>query len=280
MLENYIGADEAAQILKVHAETVKRLIRRRVLPAEKMGNKWIIARDRLVLFASVYSGARGRPRVAPPRFHLAGCTSGNVALIRPDVGESTARAIESFAAGEPTLGHRDSTPVHLDDYLRLLAAEAPVERYDMGLLWTFPDCLDYEHPAALVGSDTPAGDRLLARLTERGMPEALAALGFVDVGEFWAPWCVALEGDEIASIAFTVGPARHFSGAASAEVGVTTVPAFRGRGCAAAATTGWASLRAHAGRILFYGASKTNVSSQRVTQRLGLRFIGASLTIT
>ena len=125
---------------------------------------------------------------AGPRFHLLGCPSGNVARIRHDVGEGTARAIESLAAGEPDFPHPDSTPIHLDDYLRLLAAEAQVERYDMGLVWTFPDRLDYEHPAALAGSDTPAGDCLLAHLTERGMPEALTALGFVNVGEFWAPW--------------------------------------------------------------------------------------------
>ena len=180
-----------------------------------------------------------------------------------------------MVVGEPAFHHQDSTPVHLDDYLRLLAAETPVEQCDKGLIWTFPDRPAYEHPTTLVGSDTPEGDRLLARLTERGMPEALAALGFVDVGEFWAPWCVALHGDEIASIAFTVG-----LGPASAEVGVTTVPAFRGSGFAAAATAGWASLPTLSGRVLFYSANTTNVSSQRVTERLDLRLTGASLTIT
>jgi predicted GNAT family acetyltransferase len=106
------------------------------------------------------------------------------------------------------------------------------------------------------------------------MPEALVALGFVDVGEFWAPWCVALEGDEIASIAFAarLGPA-------GAETGVATVPALRGRGFAAAATAGWASLPALDGRTLFYSTSRTNLSSQRVAQRLGLRFIGATFSI-
>ena len=212
---------------------------------------------------------------AGPRFHLAISTSGSIARIRQDVGERTVQAIESLVAGEPTLRHPDSTPVRLHDYLRLLAAEVPVERYEMGLIWTFPDRLEYEHRAALVGSATPEGDRLLARLAERGMPEALVALGFVDVDELWAPWCVALHGDEIASIALTVG-----LGPASAEVGVTTVTEFRGRGFAAAATAGWASLPAHSGRILFYSTDRTNVSSQRVTQRLGLRLIGARLTIT
>jgi predicted GNAT family acetyltransferase len=103
----------------------------------------------------------------------------------------------------------------------------------------------------------------------------MVEMKFVDVGELWAPWCVALDGDEIASIAFTVG-----TGPASAEVGVATMPAFRGRGFAAAATAGWAAHEALRGRRLFYSTSWSNVSSQRVTERLGLRFIGTRFTIT
>jgi predicted GNAT family acetyltransferase len=107
------------------------------------------------------------------------------------------------------------------------------------------------------------------------MPESLLALGFVDGGELWAPWCVALHQDEVASIAFAarLGPS-------ATETGVTTVPAFRGHGFAAAATAGWVSLPSLRGRALFYSTSRTNVSSQRVAQRLGLRFLGASLDIT
>jgi len=211
---------------------------------------------------------------AGPRFRLASCASGNIVLVRHDVGESIAHAIEGLAAREPALPPPDGAPVYLNEYRSFLAVEAPVESSDSGLIWTFPDRLDYDHPADLVRSDTPAGDRLLAGLTESGMPEALAKMGFVDVGEFWTPWCVALHGEEIASIAFTVG-----LGHASAEVGVATVPAFRGRGLAAAATAGWASLKANSERVLFYVASRSNVSSHRVTQRLGLRPIGTDLTI-
>jgi hypothetical protein len=214
------------------------------------------------------------PGQAGPRLHLAGCAAGNVVRIRHDVGEETVRAIEPLAVEEPALNHRDSTPVHLDEYLRLLSAEAPVEKCEIGLVWTFSDRLGYKHPAPLVCSDTPEGDGVIARLDEHGMPQALFDTGFVDTGEFWAPWCVALDGNEIASIAFTVGV-----GPDSAEVGVNTMPAFRGRGLAAAATAGWAAHPEHAGHTLFYSTSRTNVSSQRVTERLGLRFTGVRLTI-
>ncbi len=62
MFENYIDVAEAAKILKVHPETVKRLIRDGKLPATKFGNKWVIERERLQMFASSYTGRPGRIR--------------------------------------------------------------------------------------------------------------------------------------------------------------------------------------------------------------------------
>ena len=210
-----------------------------------------------------------------PRLYLAGCRAGNLVRFRHDVDAGIAEAVQALAADEPALWEPGSTPVHLAEYVRLLSAEAPVERWDAGLIWTFPDRLAYRHAAALVGSETPAGDRLLARIAGQGMPAPLAAMGFAGVGGLLGPWCAALHDDEIASIAYSarLGPA-------AAETGVVTVPALRGQGYAAAATAGWAAHPAHQGRPLFYSTRRTNLSSQRVTRRLGLRFLGASLTMT
>jgi RimJ/RimL family protein N-acetyltransferase len=210
----------------------------------------------------------------PPRLHVARCSGGNVLHLRRDVGESAARALEALVAAEPPLPGPDGTPVHLDDYLQILTAEAPVERWELGLTWTFPERLGYAHPAPLIYSDTAEGDRRLRRFDAEGMPAELVALGFADTGEFWSPWCVALDGDEFASIAFAarLGPT-------AAEAGVATVPAVRGRGFAAASTAGWASHPALSGHTLFYSTSRENRSSQRVAERLGLRFLGATFTI-
>lgn len=60
MFENYIDVIEASKILDVHPETVKRLIREGKLTATKFGNKWIMQRDRLQVFANTYDGSRGR----------------------------------------------------------------------------------------------------------------------------------------------------------------------------------------------------------------------------
>ncbi|HVM33932.1 MAG TPA: GNAT family N-acetyltransferase [Actinomycetota bacterium] len=59
-----------------------------------------------------------------------------------------------------------------------------------------------------------------------------------------------------------------------AEAGVWTHPDFRGRGHAATVTAAWATLMGPTGKVLFYSTSRTNLSSQRVADRLGLPLIG------
>jgi predicted GNAT family acetyltransferase len=102
----------------------------------------------------------------------------------------------------------------------------------------------------------------------------MMAAGFKRVADFWEPWCVALDGDEIASIALA---ARL--GEVGAEVGFYTFPKYRRRGLAAAVTASWASIPSLNKRALFYSTSKSNLSSRRVAARLGLRLIGASVSI-
>jgi len=61
-LDGYVTANEAADRLKVHLETVKRLCRQGDLPAVKLHNTWIITRDSLDVFAGTYDSRRGRKR--------------------------------------------------------------------------------------------------------------------------------------------------------------------------------------------------------------------------
>jgi hypothetical protein len=211
------------------------------------------------------------PRSHGPRMYLGGCEAGNVARIRHDVGDDTARAIEALAADEPPLAHPSSTPEHLDNYVQLLAREAPIEQQTAGLTFYAAGPLEYEHDVTLVCSDTPAGDRMLATIADQGMPPSLVALGFTAL---WPPWCVALHDGAIASVAETVR-----SGESGVEAGITTVPELRRRGFAAAATAGWAAHPALDGRVRFYSTQRANVASQGVARRLGLRFVGANLRV-
>ena len=55
VLGNYLSVVEAAAVLGVHWETVKRLCREGRIPAEKVHNKWLIHKDNLRELATNYN---------------------------------------------------------------------------------------------------------------------------------------------------------------------------------------------------------------------------------
>ncbi len=57
--EDYVNVPEAAERLRIHPESVRRLIRAGRLPAKKFGNSWLIARDVLEQFATGYDRRPG-----------------------------------------------------------------------------------------------------------------------------------------------------------------------------------------------------------------------------
>jgi hypothetical protein len=131
--------------------------------------------------------------------------------------------------------------------------------------YVFPRALRYEHEVRVVCSDTATVDAL---------PDELVAMGFADASHFWPPWCAALDAGTIVSVAFTARLSAD-----GAEAGVATVPSARGRGFAAAATAAWAAHPALGDRVRFYSTQASNVSSQRVAQRLGLRLVGTTVSV-
>jgi RimJ/RimL family protein N-acetyltransferase len=84
------------------------------------------------------------------------------------------------------------------------------------------------------------------------------------------PWAMAMDGERVVSICHTPGPLTG----RTAECGVWTAPAYRGRGYGAAVTAEWAAIVRPSGRYLFYSTDAENLSSQRLTRRLGLRPLG------
>ncbi len=63
LLDDYLNVNEAAVILGVHWETVKRLCREGRIPAEKVHRTWLIHRSDLERFAYDYAKpGRGRKR--------------------------------------------------------------------------------------------------------------------------------------------------------------------------------------------------------------------------
>lgn len=58
-LADYVTIIQAASVLRLHPETVKRLCRQGDIEAAKIHNTWLIHKDTLAAFASGYSPRRG-----------------------------------------------------------------------------------------------------------------------------------------------------------------------------------------------------------------------------
>ncbi|MGO9450586.1 MAG: GNAT family N-acetyltransferase [Candidatus Binataceae bacterium] len=218
-----------------------------------------------------------------PRLFLTGCPQGNSAHVRHDVEDQMAERLLAIAAEEPPWRDPWVLPQCIGKLLDVLFnnppfATGPASRTPLnvgtGLIYQLPNHMKYEHAANIVRGDSVEGHQMRMRFAERGMPEPMVAAGFKSVADFWEPWCIAIESEEVAAIAFA---ARL--GSTGAEIGVYTFPEFRARGFAAAVTASWSSLPSLNGRALFYSTSRSNRSSQRVAARLGLRMIGASVGI-
>lgn len=245
-------------------------------PEAMLGTDWLKT-DYRTLFHLTGEGRIERendPDNSPgPRLWLSGCEEGNIFGLHADLPDDIAVELANLAAGEPPFLH-PAEPKHLERYLSVLGSHTPVA-HNFGLIYELPNGLSYGTGARLIGSDSEEGRQLARSLSINGMPESLRELGFHGVDDFWQPWCVAVVGGEIASVAF----AARLSDV-GAELGLVTAKTFRGQGHAAAATAGWSRLPSLRSRTLFYSTDRDNVSSQRVAARLGLRLRGASLRIT
>jgi hypothetical protein len=219
----------------------------------------------------VYESAPDRSR--GKRFSLAGCHDGNLVVIRDDVSDFAAGELQRLAGDEPPLSSPEAMPIHLDEYQEVLDGAGSAVEHLLGLLWVLPGPLTFDHDAHLVWSATSEGDRVLAEFADV-MPSGLLDTGFRTPADLWEPWCVALVGGQVASIAESVRTGPH-----GAEVGVDTAVGFRGHGLAAAATAGWSAHPELADRALFYSTGRDNTSSRRVTERLGLRFLGSTFAV-
>lgn len=209
-----------------------------------------------------------------PLIFLAGCDGDVLVRFGHELDDDLVAELKALTAEEPPLSRPGQVPVHLERYLDLLHPFGPLQNHP-GLSFHLPHRSQAQVSAPLIASGTAEGDHLQATFTREGMPPALVEMGFRDAGDLWAPWCLALQDGEIASLAFA---ARL--GGGGAELGLATLPAFRGLGLAAAATAGWSALPSLADRTLFYSTANSNLASQRVVAKLGLKFVGPTLGIS
>ena len=209
-----------------------------------------------------------------PRLCLIGSSAGNLVCVHHHLSDNLAARITALVAAAPPWVSRRSAFDCKKELVSLIAEDGPVESIETELIWRLPHATPFNSDAHILRSDTDRGRELLERLSREGVPKHLYEAGFVGIGDFWEPWCVALDDGQIAAIAFAARLSER-----GAAIGVYTFPGHRGRGYAAAVTAAWSSLASLEGRKLFYSARSTNKSSRRVTERLGLEHIGMKLEI-
>jgi Acetyltransferase (GNAT) domain len=208
-----------------------------------------------------------RGRIHGPDLVIACCRAGYELALGADVPADLAAALAMVVSEGRPPAEMTSPPPILDPCRRLLEeAFGPVALTPgSGPSYLIPETVAFWSNAALVRSD--AGDVSALRGANPGNWGVEEWEQLLD-GQL-EPWVMATRDDVVISICHTPR-----SGARGAEAGVWTRPGFRGQGHAAAVTAEWAALMHPTGRYLFYSTSRTNVSSQRVAARLGLRPIG------
>jgi RimJ/RimL family protein N-acetyltransferase len=161
-----------------------------------------------------------------------------------------------------------SAPPRVLDACRRLLEDAlgPLELLPgSGPSYLIHDRVEFPASAPLVCSDDAAASTLADANPGNWEPDEWQQLLSGRLGA----WAMATRHDQVIAICHT-----PVSSPRAAEAGVWTRPEFRGHGHAAAVTAAWAALLRRSGRVLFYSAAGTNLSSQRVAARLGLRELG------
>lgn len=171
-------------------------------------------------------------------------------------------------ARDETPGGEALPPAGLDRCLALLPNPGTPSG---GLSYLLPHGTQAPGAAPTIASGSAEAEDLEARFEREGMPRALLDLNFRQVADLWPPYCLVVEDGDVAALAFT---ARR--GSRGAELGLVTLPAFRGRGLAGQAVAGWSALPELRELTLFYSTATTNLASQRVAAKLGLPFIGST----
>jgi hypothetical protein len=208
----------------------------------------------------------GRLAAPAPHLVIAASPEGRLVVAASEVPHELAAELMALASEDALPAAPGEPPAVLDGCAARLAAALGPVAVTGGPSYVATPVPVASSPATLIVSDgsKPHGQELRAP-EGAGWEEEWRELLEGRLG----PWAMAAVDGEIVAICFSARWAR-----VGAEAGVRTEPAHRGRGHAAAVTAAWASLVMATGRQAFYSTSASNVASQRVAARLGLRPIG------
>ncbi len=194
----------------------------------------------------------GRPA---PRLFVGRTRHGHVVRFGQSASDSLARRLAAFLERETVPADPRAPLIGVEAFRAALEADAHVEREWAGPAYCFPDALARPDEAIPVGPDASAD------AVRDSFPWVLDPA--------WQPAFAVVRDGVAVSVCFT-----SRNGARAAEAGVNTLPEYRGRGYASAATAAWGATVRESGRIPLYSTSWDNLASQGVARRLGLIVYG------
>lgn len=203
----------------------------------------------------------GSGKIAP-RFFLGRTIEGNLWRCRADISGELAFELSKWCDGEPATNNLSRMPAHRQDYIRLLASQAPIERIEAGPAYWFSK--DVAPSVAPVEISTANADLLRGGFED-----------WLEVVPHWQPFMAMIEHGLAVSVCASV----RITGEAHVA-GVRTLPEFRHKKHAVNVVAGWAAAVRKKGAIPFYSTSWDNVASQNVAARLGLTMFGVDFHIT
>lgn len=199
---------------------------------------------------------------APPLLFLGRTRHGNLWRLRADLPAPLLRELARLLAAEPIQPVTEEFPSRVATLRERIQAHTPLNAEWHGPAFRFPVLSSEFAGARLVEADRRGA--LLEAFPNHA--EQLSGAG---------PVCAVSCDDRPVCIAFC---ATELSATVPAvEVGVETLPGWRGRGFAAQAVSAWAHQVRRVGAEPLYSTSWGNRSSRAVARRLGLICYGADL---
>lgn len=193
-----------------------------------------------------------------PRFFLGRTPAGNVMRFRADLPEELVQELKALCTDEPPLQTEfDAPPRHVERYVQLLEAYAPVESVSAGPAYYFSEnTLPSRQPIAVTESNW--------EVFQGGFEKLLEEL------PLWHPFVALIEEGRAVSVCRSVRITAE-----GHEAGVETLPDYRGKGYAKDVVAEWAQRVRAIGALPLYSTSWDNEASQAVARSLRLKFYGA-----
>ena len=195
-----------------------------------------------------------------PRFFLGRTEQGNVWRFRNDLPADLCQALKSLCETETCKS--SERPRYEAEYVRILSAQAPVERIWFGPAYWFAN-------GAMVAQEPILINEQNAHLLQDGLENWLPDVPFQQ------PFVAMIIGGRAVAVCASVRIS-----AAAHEAGVETLASHRQKGYAVGVVSAWARAVAKMGALPLYSTSIENIASQNVAARLGLSMYGVDFHVT